>query len=197
MLHPMNTYIILLRAVTPTGKNKVPMAPLRAALEQAGLRQVRSYIQSGNVVAVSELDQTALETLVHEIIAREFGGDIAVLARTVAYFRAILARNPFADGDPAQLYFTLLSGIPEPQLVDAFLAPGYAPDQVRVIDDMVYLRCATSASDTRVNNTFIERKLKLTATTRVYKTIAKVVALGVETEQAMPDRATSLGTAQE
>ncbi|HEY0607131.1 MAG TPA: DUF1697 domain-containing protein [Herpetosiphonaceae bacterium] len=181
----MHTYIILLRAVTPTGKNKVPMAPLRAALEQAGLMSVRTYIQSGNVVAVSNLEQTAVETLVHEVIAREFGGDIAVLARTVSYFQTLLARNPFANADPTKQYFTLLAGIPEPQLVDAFLAQGYAPDQVIVIDDMVYILCATSYSDTRANNTFIERRLKLVATTRVYKTIARVVALGLETEQTM------------
>src|SRR5689334_5041010 len=135
----MSTYIILLRAVAPTGKNKVPMAPLRSALEQAGLTSVRTYIQSGNVVAVSELDQTAVETLVHDVIAREFGGDIAVLARTVSYFETLLARNPFASADPAKQYFTLLAGIPDPQLVDAFLAPGHAPDQVIVIDDMVYV----------------------------------------------------------
>lgn len=181
----MNTYIILLRAVMPTGKNKVPMAPLRTVLEQAGLASVRTYIQSGNVVAVSDLEQSALETLVHDVIAREFGGDITVLARSVSYFQTLLARNPFANADPAQLYFTLLAGIPEPQLVAAFLAQDHAPAQVQVIDDMVYILCATSYSDTRANNTFIERRLKLAATTRVYKTIAKVVALGVETEQAM------------
>lgn len=181
----MNTYIILLRAVTPTGRNKVPMAPLRTALELAGLTSVRTYIQSGNVVAVSDLDQTAVETLVHQVIAREFGGNIAVLARTVSYFQTLLARNPFASADPTQLYFTLLDGIPDPPLVDAFLAPGYAPDQVQLIDDMVYVLCAATYSDTRANNTFIERTLKLTATTRVYRTIAKVVALGLETEQTM------------
>ncbi|MBV9788158.1 MAG: DUF1697 domain-containing protein [Chloroflexi bacterium] len=179
----MHTYIILLRAVTPTGKNKVPMAPLRAALEQAGLSNVRTYIQSGNVIARAELSQPALETLVHEIIKQQFGGDIAVLARPVSYLHAMLMRNPFANADPAKLYFTLLAEIPPAHAVSTFLAPGYAPDQVQVIDDMVYICCATTYSQLKANNTFIERKLKLPATTRVSKTMTKLVALGIETEQ--------------
>lgn len=134
----MNTYIILLRGVMPTGKNKVLMAPLRAALEQAGLNDVQTYIQSGNVVATSDLSQSDLEILVHEVIKCQFGGDIAVLARTVSYFRTILTRNPFPNADTAKLYFTLLATIPEEHVVNEFLAPGYAPDQVQIIGDMVY-----------------------------------------------------------
>lgn len=69
----MKTYIILLRGVTPSGKNKVPMAPLRAALTKAGLKDVQTYIQSGNVIAASELTQAALEKLVRESFVRVLG----------------------------------------------------------------------------------------------------------------------------
>jgi uncharacterized protein (DUF1697 family) len=180
MLQRMYRYIILLRGVTPTGKNKVLMAPLRAALEYAGLTDVQTYIQSGNVIATSDLSQADLETLVHEVIKRQFGGDIAVLVRTVSYFRTILGRNPFPQADTAKLYFTLLASIPEAHAVNEFLALGYAPDQVQVIDDMVYVLCATKYSDVKANNNFIERKLKVVATTRVYKTIANLVVLSKE-----------------
>jgi uncharacterized protein (DUF1697 family) len=94
----MKTYIILLRGVMPTGKNKVPIALLRAALEKAGLKNVRTYIQSGNVVAESSLSQSRIEKLVHDVIKKRFGGDIAVLARTAPSFaassRAIRLKKP-------------------------------------------------------------------------------------------------------
>ncbi|MCU0494020.1 MAG: DUF1697 domain-containing protein [Chloroflexaceae bacterium] len=173
----MQTYIILLRAVTPTGKNKVPMVPLRAALEQAGLQQVRTYIQSGNVIATTDASQAELEQLVHHVIAREFGGDIAVLARSTDQFRTILAHNPFPSADPAKLYFTLLASTPAEALVNPFLATDYSPDQVRLIGDVVYVCCATQYSDIRPNNGFIERKLKVVATTRVYNTMARLMEL--------------------
>ena len=76
----MKKYAILLRGVTPTGKNRVPMAELRAALSDAGLLDVQTYIQSGNVIAKSALAQSSLESFVHEVIFREIGADIAVIA---------------------------------------------------------------------------------------------------------------------
>ncbi|BBA33290.1 uncharacterized protein sS8_1330 [Methylocaldum marinum] len=64
----MKNYAIFLRGVTPTGKNRVPMAELRAALSNSGLLDVQTYIQSGNVIAKSTLDQLSLQSLVHEVI---------------------------------------------------------------------------------------------------------------------------------
>lgn len=173
----MKKQIVLLRGVTPTGRNKVPMAQLRVALERAGLKQVRTYIQSGNVLVSSALAQHRLEQLVHDVIEENFGGDLAVLAREAAYFERALANSPFAGQDPARLYFTLLAAKPEAGVLDAFLAPGYLPDRIEVIDDMAYILCATKYSDLKINNNFIERKLRIAATTRVHNTIAKLVSL--------------------
>jgi len=174
----VSTWIVLLRGVMPIGRNKVPMAPLREALDAAGLRSVRTYIQSGNAIVSTRLRQAALEKLVHDVIAREFGGDIAVLARPLDYFEAALARNPFRKADPGKMYYTLLAQAPPQQLLADFLAPGHAPDRIEVIDDMAYVLCATKYSDLKINNNFIERKLKLAATTRVHNTITKLVELG-------------------
>lgn len=173
----MKTQIILLRGVTPTGRNKVPMADLRIVLEGAGLNQVRTYIQSGNAVASSDLDQREIEKLVHDVIKDYFGGDIVVFARTASYFRNVLVRNPFPKADLSKLYFTLLSAKPEMDSLKEFLAPGYLPDKIEILDDMAYILCATNYNDLKINNNFIERKLKVSATTRVYNTISKVVKL--------------------
>lgn len=174
----MKTQIVLLRGVTPMGRNKVPMAALRGALEQAGLKDVRTYIQSGNVLVSTNLEPRRLERLVHDVIEENFGGDLVVLARDTAYFENALACNPFAGEDPARLYFTLLSAPPEQAVLDAFLAPGYLPDRIEVMGDMAFVLCATKYSDLKINNNFIERKLKVSATTRVYNTIANLVSLG-------------------
>lgn len=173
----MKTRIILLRGVMPTGQNKVLMAPLRAALEEAGLGNVRTYIQSGNVLASTDLAQAALETLVHRVIEQSFGGDIQVLAREAPYFQQALKRNPFKDSDPSKLYFTLLANRPADDLVTSFHALGHEPDQISVVGDMAYVLCATKYSDLRANNNFIERKLKVPATTRNFNTLSKLIAL--------------------
>jgi uncharacterized protein (DUF1697 family) len=177
----IESYVILLRGVMPTGSNKVLMAPLRAALEAAGLERVRTYIQSGNVLAASSLGRSRLEALVHDVIAERLGGDIVVLARTAGEFRSILASAPFGDADPARRYFTLLAAEPEARAVEAFLAPGHAPDRVTVIGDVVYLLCATRYSDVKVGNNFIERKLRVAATTRNHNTMSRLAELSAGT----------------
>src|SRR5574341_2377558 len=104
----MKTYIILLRGLMPIGKNKVLMTPLRQVLMDAGFVDVRTYIQSGNVLARSVLTRSQVETVVHNEIGKHFGGDIAVLARTPLQVRQIFANNPFKDVDAAKVYFTIL-----------------------------------------------------------------------------------------
>lgn len=173
----MSTYIILLRGVTPTGRNKVPMAELRASLDQAGLRDVRTYIQSGNVIARSGLSPPRIERLVHDVIRDRFGGDLVVLARSPAYFQQAIANIRYKNPDTAKLYFTFLAAPPEPSVLADFLAPGYAPDRIEFVEDLAYVLCASGYRDIKINNNFIERKLKISATTRVYNTVAKLLEL--------------------
>lgn len=181
----MTTQILLLRGVMPTGKNKVLMAPLRAALEAVGLKDVRTYIQSGNAIVSTELEQPELENLVHHAIKENLGGDIQIIARTPAYFMQVMAHNPFKDQDPRQLYFTLLRSPADSGLLHAFHNLEHAPDQVRVIGDIAYIVCATRYRDLKANNNFIEKKLKVVATTRNFNTMSKLIALSTENEILM------------
>lgn len=173
----MPSYVILLRGVMPTGKNKVLMAPLRESLAAAGLKNVQTYIQSGNVVAASSLSQKRVEGLVHDVIAERFAGDIAVLARSAGRFREVLARNPFPDAELSRLYFCILAETPETARVRDLTAQDHSPDHLRIIGDVAYLNYATRYSDSKLNNNFIERKLGVVATTRNYNTVARLVEL--------------------
>lgn len=64
----MNTYIVLLRGIMPSGKNSIKMAFLREILEQADFANVRTYIQSGNVVLQSSLSPTEIAQKVRAVI---------------------------------------------------------------------------------------------------------------------------------
>ena len=173
----MKTYVILLRGVMPTGKNRVPMAPLRTALHKMGLQDTRTYIQSGNVVAKSGLTQGALELLVHDVIKKHIGADIAVMARPAEKFRNVLKLNPFRHADTSRLYFSLLGSHPDPKLVKDFLATDFAPDQIRIVDGAIYTLYSTKLSDSKFVNNFFERKLKVTTTTRSFNTVTKLIEL--------------------
>ena len=173
----MNNYAIFLRGVTPTGKNRVPMADLRVALSGAGLQDVQTYIQSGNVIAKSDLDRASLESLVHEVIVREIGADIAVIARTHTQLELVLEGNPFPLSAVSRTYFSLLKVTPAANLVEALYGLDFSPDTVRVVNYAIYTLYATKYSDSKFNNNFFERKLKVAATTRNFNTLSRCVAL--------------------
>jgi uncharacterized protein (DUF1697 family) len=179
----METYIILLRGVMPFGKNKVPMADLRNVLAQAGLENVQTYIQTGNVIAQSDLSQSKLEKLVHDVIKEHIGVDITVIARNAQQFEDILVSNPFKNLETSKLYFTILASIPDENTLNNFLSIDFYPDQVVVIGDVLYTLYTTKYSDSKFNNNFFENKLQARATTRNFNTMTKLAHLGKKQTQ--------------
>jgi uncharacterized protein (DUF1697 family) len=173
----MRKYAILLRGVTPTGKNRAPMADLRSALSGAGLVDVQTYIQSGNVIARSDLDQSSVQSLVHEVILREIGADIVVIARTHIQLKEIMQENPFPLEAAPRSYFSLLAARPAAPIAEQLRRLDFSPDRVKLVDDVLYTLYATKYSDSRFNNNFFERKLKVAATTRNFNTMSRLVEL--------------------
>ena len=163
------------------------MAPLRDALTEAGLREVRTYIQSGNVIAASDLTRVEIEKLVRDVIYRSFGGNIAVLARTARAFAICLKRCPFTEFDASKLYFSFLATNPDKKLLREFMSTDFSPDQVRFVKDTIYTLYATRHGASKFNNNYFERKLKITATTRNLNTMSKLVGLAAAQPGAPAD----------
>ena len=173
----MKTFIVLLRGVMPTGKKKVPMAELRLVLSKAGLEDVQTYIQSGNVMLSSSLSQSKIEQLVHDLIKKKIGADIAVLVRTAGQFRNIVKNHPFANDDTARIYFSILDSRPNLKQLEDFSTLDFSPEQVHIVNDVIYTLYATKYRDSKFTNNFFENKLNVKATTRNFNTMNKLVAL--------------------
>jgi uncharacterized protein (DUF1697 family) len=108
----MPCQIVLLRGINVGAANRIPMPELRTALTAAGHRDVRTYVQSGNVVVHTDADGPALGRLVHDLIFDRFALDIPVVTRTAGELAAIVAGNPFPEAaatDPKRLQVTFLS----------------------------------------------------------------------------------------
>lgn len=106
------TWIALLRGVNVGGTGKLPMADFRAALSAAGFGNVRSYIQSGNLVFTSDQDRATATSLIIKVMREQFDLERPVLLLTVDELRAALAANPFpeAGADPKTLHLIFLTG---------------------------------------------------------------------------------------
>lgn len=99
----------------------------------------------------------------------------------------ILKRNPFMDADGKKLYFSLLATEPDKKLLKQFLSTDFSPDQVCYLNKTIYTLYATKHSDSKFNNNYFERKLRVTATTRNLNTMTKLVALSAAQQNASAD----------
>lgn len=90
--------VALLRGINVGGKNKVPMAELRAALEQAGFAAVQTYIASGNVLFADGRSREELEHAIEAVVRETFGFSVVVAVRSHAQLRAVVAKAPKGFG---------------------------------------------------------------------------------------------------
>jgi uncharacterized protein (DUF1697 family) len=161
------TYIALLRGVNVGGK-KLPMADLRNTFAGLGHSEVRTYIQSGNVVFTAKSGgKDKVRAAIEEAIARDSKLPVSVLLRTPAELTSVLQRNPFG----ADAYVTFLDTKPTATQIGAIDPERFAPDEFAVDGREVFVRCPNGYGRTKLNNTFFERKLATKATTRNYKTV--------------------------
>ena len=174
----MTKYIVLLRGVTPTGKNKVPMAHLRQLLSDNGFSNVQTWIQSGNVILDSMLSHKEVGEKVNRIIKEGIGADLKIIVKTPAQVKTIIAENPFTEGhDISRVFFALSNDLPEQSLLAAFQALDFGEDKFAISPHAIYLFVPESFAKTRLNNNFLERKLKIDVTIRNFNTLSKLMSL--------------------
>lgn len=174
----MQTYIALLRGINVGGQKKIKMVELRSTLEKLELKEVRTYIQSGNIVFASDkTNKNTIAELIHSVIKTDFGFSVPTLVVTAREIEEILDKNPFSEEEAAQLYFVLLKNVPNQDLVEEFNAIKFENEEFHISDRCVYLNCKTAYGKAKLGNNLIERKLKVEATTRNLRTMKKLVEM--------------------
>ncbi|MDQ1705525.1 MAG: hypothetical protein QOF18_1891 [Frankiaceae bacterium] len=162
----MSTWVALLRAVNVGGR-KLPMADLQRIVTEIGGSDVRTYLQSGNVVFDGPKRVAAA---LEPALTASCGFEVRVLLRTAAELAAVADQQPFATPRKAW-HVTFLASSPTAGAVQALAPDGYGGDEFRVAGREVYLSTPDGYGRTKLNNTFWERKLKTVATTRNWNTV--------------------------
>src|SRR5262245_40902442 len=109
----MSVYVALLRGVNVGGTGMIPMAELKALCERLGFEDVRTYIQSGNVVFRSGRDGAALQALLAKALEAKMKAPVAVILRTPSELRRTLTGNPFPKAAPNRVIVFFLDDRPE------------------------------------------------------------------------------------
>lgn len=177
----MTTYIALLRGINVSGQKLIKMDSLKAMFEAMSFRHVRTYIQSGNVIFESdERDHKRLVKLIEEEIARVFGFDVAVILRTKEELEDVIGHNPFAPeqlADGEKIYVSLLSQEPASEAVGQLQAYSNDIDEYRILGREVYILCRKSYGKSQFSNNFLEKKLRVSATTRNWESVNKIAEI--------------------
>lgn len=182
----MTTYLALLRAVNVGGKNKLPMADLRKALEGAGFEQVRTYIQSGNIILdAPDDDRAKLAQRISALMQKEFGVTSPTVIVTRGELADAIAGYPYPTGTPDDklAHILFLADTPSAEQIAA-LDPDRSPgDQFQANGRVVYLRFATGIGTSKLTNVWFDRQLSTVSTARNLKTCNTLLTMMDERER--------------
>jgi uncharacterized protein (DUF1697 family) len=177
----MATYIALLRGINISGHNIIKMSDFRRFLTNSGFINVKTYIQTGNIIFESELlNTTDIEEQISVAITKRYHYTISVHAITKQQLQNIYLSNPFLEKefvDITKLYVTILKN--KPNKKDIPLLENYCTNQeeFKIIDKVIYTYSPNGVGRSKFTNNVIESKLKTSATSRNWKTITKLVEL--------------------
>ncbi len=180
----MNTFISMLRGINVGAQKRLRMETLREIYKELGFHNIRTYVQSGNVVFEStEQDQSALIKRIEKQIAQTCGFPVQVFMRQAQDLERILAGNPFLNErkeDPSKLHVTFLSRIPSEPWWSEMLPPRDIIDEFARGEVVIYLFCPNGYGKSRLSNSFFERKLGVLTTTRNWNTVNALYKLAMK-----------------
>ncbi len=181
----MSIFISLLRGINLGSRNRISMPDLAALYQKLGFDNVKTYIQSGNVVFETDqkMNSKDLEVLLKQAILDNFNLQVPVIIRSLDEIEKICSQNPFLDKEDMskdKLHVTFLADLPELVHTEVVKNLDYKPDKCIILNKEVYLYCPINYGETKFSNTFLEKKLKVTATTRNWRTVSELYKLGLE-----------------
>jgi uncharacterized protein (DUF1697 family) len=160
-------WIALLRGVNLGARNKVPMAELRALLEEAGYKNVSTYIASGNVLLDGPRGARALAKALEQLIADSFGVKTIAILRTPRALAATVAKHPFDDTSETHVAFLAA----RPRAANVSRLEAVDPAAAVVLGTDLYLRLPRGVHGSRLSIARVESLLGVQATLRNWRTV--------------------------
>lgn len=172
----MVRYVAFLSGINVPGQNIVSMDELKSLMEMPGIENVSTYVQSGNVLFDSEeTNESVLKHHIESSLHKSLGYRVCVILRMFHELKRIVNNNPFDVKTEAKskLYVTLLGDIPAFDVRGSLGVYSNDAEYARVVNREVYI-FTSNYGKTCFSNTFIEKKLRVEATTRNWSTLLKL-----------------------
>lgn len=177
----MTVFAALLRAVNVGGSGILKMADLKRLCEEIGFREVRTLLQSGNVVFAATGSDTTVAKKLADAIEKHYGFRPAIAILTAAELAGVIARNPFpsaAKAEPNRLLVSFLVGPPAKDAAVRLAALKVDREKLRLVTGTLYVHYAGGGMGTsKITNAVLEKALGVPATARNWNTVTKLSAM--------------------
>ncbi len=179
-------FVALLRGVNVGGKSKLPMAALRQSLESADYNQVKTYIQSGNIIFESDNnDELAHTTHIEQTIKKDFDLSVPVVVINQARFEHIAANTPAGWGKDADRKYNYIFLRPPYDIDEVMAGIGQLNPDLESItngDGVLYQSMSVSLLGRTTTGKLTSKPVYQRMTVRNHNTVQKLVALLADSE---------------
>lgn len=176
----MTVYVSLLRGINVGGHKKIKMAELRALYSRLGLADVRSLLQSGNVIFRSDGGPNSVREGIEAAIESAYGFRVDVILRRADEFAAALAQHPFNEAElaePAKVALHFLAQMVDETQLAELPAKYIQAERLTLRGDTLYIFFAEGMGRSKLSNAVIEKALRTNGTTRNWNTCNKILKL--------------------
>lgn len=185
MPHKNLIYNALLRGINVSGHNMITMTDLKRVFTDLGFSNIKTYLQSGNVVFnCGFLPAAGFRTIIENEILNRKGLTVQVIVLQKTELQSIINNCPFTSEkyEKTAVYITFPNEKINVESARQIIFPALADEEFRITENAVYLYLPTGYGRTKLNNNFFEKKLKITSTTRNWKTVNELLILTSQTE---------------
>lgn len=171
--------VALLRGVTPVGQNRIPkMSFLQEILEAAGFKNVRTYLQSGNLILETPLSLAETAKSIHDCIKEEIGAELSVIMKTKEALLKAGEHCPFGTAyDTSRIHLVFTNDPIDPEKLDLIRQIDFGAEEFYAGQECLYLYLPRNAPKKRLNTNYLERKLGIVATMRKLRVVQHLVQM--------------------
>jgi uncharacterized protein (DUF1697 family) len=173
-------FVALLRGINVAGKNKLPMAALSEIFKAAGCREVKTYIQSGNVVLTAPRELAAeLPQRIQRAIHGEFGYKVPIIMRSANELEDVVLENPYVNKgtDIKRLHIGFMAKEPTGERINSLDPNRSPPDEFHVHGREIYLYLPNGMGRTKLTNAYFDSRLDTIITMRNWRTTLRLLEM--------------------
>jgi uncharacterized protein (DUF1697 family) len=177
----MPNYVALLRGINVGSHNRISMPDLRELVTGTGAEDVRTYVQSGNVVFRSSDKAAGAAAAIESSIKKELGLDVAVMVRTDKQLAKILKANPFPkQSDHKRLLVMFLGAKPKAAQVKKLADAATGPEEFEVVGNEVYMHYPEGYGRSKFGGMWVEKQLAVPGTARNWRSVTTLAEMAAE-----------------